>query len=170
MLPGLVCAHGQTLRATVLRVSSTAGSDSQRRTFRLPVLAYLAVLFLLFCTAPLAFAGAGGEGARSVLGPRALLMLIPILAAVFIARTRTVVDDTGISVRAVFGTRHLAWAEIRGLSVTERTVYVVGRDGSVRLPCVRISDLAAVAKASGGRLPEVAAPTPKFAPSRRRRR
>jgi hypothetical protein len=141
-------------------VSSTAAGDSERRTFRLPALAY----------APLAFAGNGGEAARSALGPRALLILIPILAAAFIARTRTVVDKSGVSVRAVFGTRHLPWSEIRGLSVAERTVYVVGQDGSVRLPCVRISDLAAVSKASGGRLPEVAPATPKYAPSRRRRR
>ncbi len=136
-------------------MSSTAGSAAERRTFRLPALAYLTVLFLLFCTAPLAFAGNGGEAARSALGPRAVLILIPVLAAVFIARTRTVVDRTGISVRALVGTRHLAWSEIRGLSVQERTVYVVARDGSVRLPCVRVSDLAAVSKASGGRLPEV---------------
>jgi hypothetical protein len=49
-------------------------------------------------------------------------------------------------------------------------VYLVCRDGAVRLPCVRISDLAALSKASGGRLPAVAEPTAKFAPSRRPRR
>ena len=151
-------------------MTSAAASPSDARTFRLPALAYLAVLFLVFGTAPLAFAGDGSEGARSALGPRALLILIPILAAVFIARTRTVVDETGVSVRALFGTRHLTWPEIRGLSVTERTVYLVCHDGSVRLPCVRISDLAAVSKASGGRLPEVPEATPKYAPSRQRRR
>jgi PH (Pleckstrin Homology) domain-containing protein len=151
-------------------VSSTAGSDPARRTFRLPALAYLAVLFLLFCTAPLAFTANGGYSAPAQLGPRALLILLPVLVAAFIARTRTVVDETGISVRALFGTRRVPWPEIRGLSVTKRSVYAVCRDGSVRLPCVRISDLAAVSKASGERLPEVAEPTPKYAPSRRRRR
>ncbi|MEP7177810.1 MAG: PH domain-containing protein [Pseudonocardiales bacterium] len=144
-------------------------SPSDAQTFRLPTLAYLVVLFLLFGTAPLAFAGDGSAGARSALGPRALLILIPVVAALFIARTRTVVDDTGVSVRALFGTRHLSWPEIRGLSVTDRTVYLVCHDGSVRLPCVRISHLAAVSKASGGRLPEVAEATPKAAPPRRRR-
>jgi hypothetical protein len=54
--------------------------------------------------------------------------------------------------------------------VTDRTVYLVCHDGSVRLPCVRITDLAAVSKASGGRLPEVVEATPKYAPSRQRRR
>jgi hypothetical protein len=151
-------------------VSSATASPPTSRTFRLPALAYLAVLFLVFCTAPLAFAGDGGEGARAALGPRALLMLFPVLAAVFIARARTVVGESGVSVRALFGTRTLPWHEIRGLSVDERAVYLVCRDGSVRLPCVRTSDLAAVSKASGGRLPEVAEATLKFAPARRRRR
>jgi len=128
------------------------------------------VLFLAFGTAPLAFAGDGSDGARSTLGPRALLILVPILAAVFIARTRTVVDAGGVGVRALFGTRRVPWAEVRGLSVQERSVYLVCQDGSLRLPCVRISDLAAVSKASNGRLPEVAQATAKFAPSRRRRR
>jgi hypothetical protein len=151
-------------------VTSAAASPSVARTFRLPALAYLVVLFLVFGTAPLAFAGDGSQGARSALGPRALLILIPILAAVFIARTRTVVDETGVSVRALFGTRRLGWPQIRGLSVTDRTVYLVCHDGSVRLPCVRITDLAAVSKASGGRLPEVVEAIPKYAPSRQRRR
>ena len=149
-------------------MSSAAASDA--RTFRLPALAYLVVLFLVLCTAPLAFAGDGGDAGGSAVGPRALLILFPILAAVFIARTRTVVDEAGVSVRALFGSRHLPWRDVRGLSVNERTVYLVCHDGSVRLPCVRISDLAAVSKASGGRLPEVAEATAKFAPSRRRRR
>lgn len=151
-------------------MTSAAASPPVARTFRLPALAYLVVLFLVFGTAPLAFAGDGSEGARSALGPRALLFLIPILATVFIARTRTVVDETGVSVRALLGTRHLGWSDIRGLSVTDRTVYLVCHDGSVRLPCVRISDLAAVSRASGGRLPEVAEASAKYAPTRQRRR
>jgi hypothetical protein len=134
-------------------------------------LAYLVVLFLVFCTAPLAFSDkTKSESAWTMVGPQTALMLIPVLAAVYIARTRTVVDDSGISVRALLGTRRMPWNEIRGISVTGRSVYAVCRDGSVRLPCVRLSDLAAVTKASGGKLPEVDEPTPKFAPSRRRRR
>lgn len=151
-------------------MTSTAATPPDARTFRLPALAYLVVLFLLFGAAPLAFAGDGSEGAHSALGPRALLVLVPVLAAVFIARTRTVVDQSGVSVRALVGTRHMPWTEIRGLSVTDRTVYLVCHDGSVRLPCVRISDLAAVSTASRGRLPEVPEAKPKYAPSRQRRR
>lgn len=151
-------------------MSSAPVSPTETRTFRLPALTYLIVLFMIFCSAPLAFAGNGADGARAALGPRALLMLIPVLAAAFIARTRTVVGGDGVRVRAVFGARHLHWAEIRGLAVGERSVYLVCHEGSVRLPCVRISDLAAVSRASGGRLPEVAEAVAKYAPSRRRRR
>jgi hypothetical protein len=140
------------------------------RTFRLPKSAYLSVLFLIFCVVPLAFAGNGGEGAQPVYGPRMLLLLIPIVAIVFIARTATIVTTDGIRVRAAFGSRRLAWDELRGLSLEERSVYGVLPDGAVRLPCVRIGDLAAIAKISGGRLPDVPEPTPKYAPSRRSRR
>jgi hypothetical protein len=140
------------------------------RTFRLPRMAYLFVLLLLFCVVPLAFAADGSQGARAVVGLPTLLVVIPVLAAVFIARASTTVGEQGITVRALFGKRLLPWSEVRGLSVDERTVYAVCADGSVRLPCVRVGDLAAVSKASGGRLPEIAEPKPKFAPSRRRRR
>jgi hypothetical protein len=162
-------------------MSPTAGPDAAARTFRLPALAYLIVLFLLLCVAPLAFATIGSSSPRAsdsvsaattngtVFGPRALLLLIPIAAIVFIARTATVVNADGIRVRALFGTRRLAWTEVRGLSVEQRSVYAVCRDGSVRLPCVRVGDLAAVAAASGGHLPQIAQPTPKFAPSRKPR-
>jgi hypothetical protein len=124
----------------------------------------------VFGTVPLAFTGGTGLGAGPELGPRAFLMLIPVLAVAYIARTATVVDASGIRVRAVFGSRRLAWPDIRGLSVSERSVYAVCQDGALRLPCVRITDLAAVSRASGGHLPEVDEPTPKFAPSKRGRR
>jgi hypothetical protein len=69
----------------------------------------------------------------------------------------------------LLGSRRLGWDELRGLSVSGRSVYAVCVDGAVRLPCVRVADLAAVARASDGRLPAIAEATPKYAPSRRRR-
>ncbi len=151
------------------------------RTFRLPRSAYLLVLFLLLCTAPLALAGGSvsseiPNGARfgfqsdTPIGPRLLFLLIPAAAAVFIARTRTQVDRRGINVRALFGQRRLAWEQIRGLSVNQRSVYAVCTDGAVRLPCVRVSDLHAVAAASAGRLPDIPPAPVKPAPSGRPRR
>jgi hypothetical protein len=139
------------------------------RTFRLPRIAYLVVLLLVFCVMPLALTDRAYESAPTAIGPQTLLLLLPVIAAVFIARTATIVSTEGITVRLAFGSRTLPWGEVRGLSVGERSVYVVGPDGSVRLPCVRVADLAAVTRASGGHLPEVDEPTPKHPPSRRRR-
>jgi hypothetical protein len=124
----------------------------------LPRPAYLAVLFLALAVTAL------------VQHPVFLVAyVIPILAIGFIARTATIVDGDGITVRALFGSRRLRWDTVRGISVTGRNVYAVTDQGAVRLPCVRIRDLATVAAASGGRLPELPQATPKYAPARRRR-
>lgn len=138
--------------------------------FRLPRSAYLAVLFLLFSTAPLALVEHPGDVASpATITWRLSLLLIPLLAAAFIARTATFVSVSGFRVRAAFGARALGWADVLGLSINGRAVYAVLDDGAVRLPCVRVSDLATIAKISEGRLPEIAAPVRKYAPSRRRR-
>jgi hypothetical protein len=138
--------------------------------FRLPVLSYVVVVFLLFGAIPVAFTADGSYAAPARLGLQTLILLVPVIAAVFVARTATIVDADGITVRAAFGQRRIGWAQIRGLSVSGASVYAVLADGSLRLPCVRVANLAQAARASGGRLPELADPTPKFAPARRRRR
>lgn len=126
--------------------------------FRLPRPAYLAVLFLALCVTPL------------VQHPiAAIAYVVPVVGAVFIARTATIADDQGLTVRALVGRRQLPWAQVRGLSVTGRSVYAVTADGAVRLPCVRIADLAALSRASDGHLPQLREATPKYAPSRRKR-
>jgi hypothetical protein len=127
--------------------------------FRLPKSAYLAVLFLGF-----------GVTAVVQYPLAALAYALPVGAAVFIARTATIVGPDGITVRALVGHRSLRWTDVRGLSVTGRAVYAVSADAAVRLPCVRVSDLAAVAAASGGHVPPVRQATPKYAPSRGSRR
>jgi hypothetical protein len=156
---------------------SSAG-ESTGAVFRLPRTAYLIVLFIAFGTFPLAFtaegfrhdSGGGLVGPPAVVGWQTLLLLVPVVAAVFIARTATFVDGSGIRVRAAFGSRRLDWDEVRGLSVSGRSVYAVLGEGSVRLPCVHVADLAAVSRAAAGHLPPIAAPQPKFAPQKGRRR
>lgn len=149
--------------------SAPTPAPAAERTFRLPRSAYLVVLFLFFGAVPLAFTDNGIYTAHATLGVQTLVLLVPIAVALFIARTRTTVGEAGITVRALFGTRRLSWPQVRGLTVQQRSVYAVRADGAVRLPCVRVADLAAVSRASGGRLPELDEPTPRFAPSRRRR-
>jgi hypothetical protein len=152
-------------------MTEAAEDAAETVTFRLPRSAYLAVLFLLFCAAPLALsADAGDQGGAAGWSWRVVLLLIPVLAAVYIARTATFASPEGLRVRALFGSRRLPWDGVRGLSINERAVYAVLDDGSVRLPCVRTNDLAAIARVSGGRLPKIAEPVRKYAPGRRRRR
>ena len=97
------------------------------------------------------------------------MYLVPIGAVVFIARTATIVDEDTITVRALFGRTSLPWRDVRGLSVTKRNVYAVTATAAVRLPCVRISDLAALSAASGSHVPQLPEAKPKYAPSRRSR-
>jgi len=144
------------------------------RIFRLPTLAYGIVLVVAFCVTAFAPGPRSGlrDGDSSSLNSPLwwLIYLIPVAAAVYIARTATFVDpDAGIRVRALIGHRTMPWADVRGLSVTDRSVYAVTADAAVRLPCVRVSDLAAVSAGSGGHLPQLREATPKYAPSRRSR-
>lgn len=133
-------------------------------------MAYGVVLLLLFGVLPLAFTKDGTEGSAAAISLRSLLIVVPLLAAGFIARTATIVDEHGIRVRAVFGQRVLPWSTVRGLTIQDRSIYAVIDGGTIRLPCVRVADLAALSRASGGHLPEVAEAPPKYAPMRRRRR
>jgi hypothetical protein len=145
---------------------------SVQLVFRLPRTAYLALLFLAFGLWPVAFYGgqAGGYASPAALSPAiAVLILVPA-TGFFIARTATIVDARGITVRALLGSRHLPWDQVRGLSITGAAVYAVLADGAVRLPCVRVAHLAALSRASGGRLPQIAEAMPKYAPQPRRRR
>jgi hypothetical protein len=139
------------------------------QVFRLPRTTFLVVVFLLVGSVPLALSSDGTEAASVRLGLPLLIFLVPVLAALYVARTATVVDAEGIIVRAAFGARRLPWSHVRGLSVTGRNVYAVLADGSVRLPCVRVANLAALAHASGGHVPQIAEPTAKHPPQRRRR-
>ncbi len=149
--------------------------DRPRVVFRVPRLAYLLVLFLFLGTVPIAFTASGftfdskgnTQGAPVYLGWQLTFLIIPAVAAMVIARTATIVSPDGITVRAAFGSRTLPWDDVRGLSVTGRSVYAVLGDGSMRLPCVGVPNLAAMARASGGRLPGIVDPKPKYAPTRR---
>lgn len=136
-----------------------ASTPPTRLVFRLQRSAYLAVLFVTI-----------GVTALVQQPWLAFVYLLPFGVAWFIARTATLVDGDGITVRAMFGHTRLPWSRIRGLYLDgHNRVYAETAEGGVRLPCVRMSDLWAISAASGGRLPKIDKPTPKYAPSRRRR-
>jgi len=148
---------------------------------RLPRTSYLFVVFLFLASIAVAFGDDGSHGLRDStsnsgsgvgglhVGWPALVLLLPVLVAVFIARTATIVSAEGLRVRALFGSVDLPWDEVRGLSVSGRAVYAVVADGAIRLPCVRIAHLGPISRLSGGHLPDLPDARPTPAPQRGRR-
>jgi hypothetical protein len=121
-------------------------TDSTTATFRLPLTALLAVFGLTVCITPVAFGAPWLQ----------VLYLLPVAIAVWLVRTRTVVDREAVVVHRVLGTQQISWSEMEGLRVDERSrVWAVLRGGKqFMLPAVRVRDLSVVAAASGGRLPD----------------
>ena len=125
-----------------------AMTEPQRTILKHPNSAYLIVAFALLCVTAVV---------RSPL--LALIYLIPIAGALYIARTATIVDGDGITVRAIFGSYTVTWPELAGLRLNDKSaVYAVAHDGTqTRLPCVRATKLAPLISASAGRIPDPAA-------------
>lgn len=124
------------------------GRASEQRIIRIPQLAYLGVLVLLFCVF-FFFVG----------WPVGLwwLLLIPAAAVVWVARTRTVISESGLELRTVFKSRHVDWAELKGVSIPKRGfVRAHLTDGSeVKLPAVSYDRLRDLIAASNGRIPDL---------------
>lgn len=114
---------------------------------RVPRSAYLVVGFTAICAT--AFV-------RSPL--QALIYLLPLAAVFFVARTATIVDETGLTARAMFGSTTVTWAELKGLRIDPSgAVYASATDGTeLRLPCVRRNELPTLVGASDGRIPDLA--------------
>lgn len=123
----------------------------ERAIFRMPQVAILAALFAMICATPFAWAAPG----------LLAVYLLPIAFIVWVVRTRTTADTAGLEVRTALGGRKLAWAELKGLSITERAkIRAVLTDGTeVPLPFVRPRHLSVLALVSGGRITDpMAAP------------
>ncbi|WP_307849445.1 PH domain-containing protein [Qaidamihabitans albus] len=120
--------------------------ESRRAVFRVPGIALLAVIILLFCVTPAAFALPGLQA----------LYLVPLGLTVWIIRTRTVATREGLTVRTMFRTRHLPWTALKGLALTERSKVraVLADDSRIALPAVRTRHLPVLALVSEGRLPD----------------
>ena len=118
---------------------------------RTPRTALMAVLVLAICVLPLASSAPW----------LAVLWLLPVAAAAWVLRAGVDVDRTGLTVRALLGSRRLAWTEVTGLRVggRDRLVAVLRGGGTVRLPVLRPRHLPLVAAASGGRGPTPDGPT-----------
>jgi hypothetical protein len=105
----------------------------------------MVVLVFAVCMTPFA-------GQRLYLVP---LYIVPIVLLWWLLRAGTDIDDTGITVRAMLGSRHWNWDELRGFSTTGRgTLAAVLQDGRiVRLPSARARHLELIGKVSAGRVP-----------------
>ena len=126
-------------------MTQSADSSVQRVIFRVPTTGLLPVGLLAICETPVV----------TTAGPAfAVLYLVPILLAVWILRTRTVVDTEQLRTRSLFGARTLAWAEVRSLKLARRgwVNAVLSGDELAPLPGVRTRHLPMLAALSGGRL------------------
>ncbi|MGY1978930.1 PH domain-containing protein [Nocardia gipuzkoensis] len=114
---------------------------------RIPRLAFLGVFILLMCVF-FPFVG----------WPAGLwwLLLIPVVVLVWVLRTQTTVSAAGLELRTLFGSRHLDWAQVKGVRIPKRG-YVRAdlTDGTeAKLPAVSYDRLRDLAAASGGRIPD----------------
>ena len=96
----------------------------------------------------------------ALLSPWALLvLLVPLLIAVWVLRVGVTIGDDGIGVQSLIGRREVPWQEVAGLRVgaQARLWLVTTRGTEIRLPVLRARDLARLAALSGGRI-DVPAP------------
>jgi hypothetical protein len=110
-----------------------------------PNSAYLIVAFVALCMTALVHAPW-----------HTLVYLIPIAGACYIIRTATVVDEKGLTARALFGSQTVRWDELVGLRLDPSgAVYAVDQDKTqFKLPCVRSTKLQLLVAASAGRIPD----------------
>ena len=141
----------QPLSQPTNRPGSQPGNPVVRATFRLPRSAYLPVVFL-------------GIGVTVLVSSWAwtAVYLVPLAAAVFVARRSTVVDAEQITVRAIFGTVRVPWTRVRGLLIDERKRVSLALDdqSSLELPYVRVRHLAVLSQVSGNLVPAIPADAP----------
>src|SRR3954468_1357093 len=109
--------------------------------------ALLPVVLLLVCVLPLAAAAS----------PWTLVILaLPLLAAAWVLRVGVDVDDAGITVRQMLGSRTVPWTELAGIRIgSRRSMWLVPTDRTeIALPVLRVGDLPRLAELSGGRIPQ----------------
>jgi hypothetical protein len=122
--------------------------DSPAR-LRMNRTALIPVGLLALCTVPLAFAAPWTP----------VLLLVPLVVAVWVLRVGVDIADDGLTVRSLAGERRVPWDELAGIRVAKRGELwlVTTRGTEVRVPVMRARDLPRLAALSGGRI-DVPAP------------
>lgn len=82
------------------------------------------------------------------------LFVLPVVAAVWVLRVRTVVSTDGLAMRRVVGSDFVPWDRVRGIHFPDRRWARVVLDDKTEksLPLVRFDRLPQLASASGGRI------------------
>jgi hypothetical protein len=106
--------------------------------------ALVPVAFFALCVVPLAFAAPWLP----------VLLVIPLVIAVWVLRSGVDLDDEGLTVQALLGRRRVPWTDVAGIRVAPRgDLWLVTTAGTeLRLPVVRARDLPRLAEYSGGRI------------------
>jgi hypothetical protein len=84
------------------------------------------------------------------------LALIPLAVLIWLVRTQTTVSPAGLDLRSVFSSRHIDWAQVKGLSIPKRGFVRahLDDDSEVPLPAVSYDRLRDLVDAAGGRIPD----------------
>lgn len=119
--------------------------------FRIPSISVLAVVTLFVCVSPIA----------TYSWWFAWLFAVPALIGLWVWRRRTTVDTSGITIRGLFGSRFIAWADISALRVVggHRLAAVLTDGSTLPLPEVRVRHLPLLVERGGGRIPTATEPT-----------
>ncbi|MCT7659200.1 PH domain-containing protein [Mycobacterium deserti] len=85
----------------------------------------------------------------------AVLLVVPVLLSVAVARYRTVADRNTVTARSLLGQQTVAWGDIEGLRFSKGSWARAQRKGGdeLRLPAVTFATLPLLTEASGGRVP-----------------
>lgn len=116
----------------------------RRLVFKPPMISLVVLAFLVVCESTVALA----------LPYFWLLYLIPLGGAVWVLRTRTVVDAQTVVVRRVFTRKALPWSGIASLRLRDRrwVAAVLTDESEVVLPEVRARHIPVLALITGGRI------------------
>ena len=117
--------------------------DSPAR-LRMNRTALIPVGLLALCTVPLALAAPWTP----------VLLLIPLVVALWVLRVGVDIADDGLTVRSLAGERRVPWDELAGIRVAPGgDLWLVTTGGTeVRVPVIRARDLPRLSALSGGRI------------------
>jgi len=124
-----------------------------RARFRYNVSICLAGIVAFLGAVPVATSGFGLGHPPAYAWPLLAILLIPVAVATWGWRAGTDADATGLRMRALVGSRRVAWDEVAALVPQGRHVTVRLTDGrAFRLPAVTRADLPRLVAASGAQV------------------